>query len=85
MALWVASARRAAFPASGRCDVAAANDSARRLYEKYGFTPVARRRGYYSDNGEDAVVMWVDNLGGAPYRELIAERSRALVGAGREG
>lgn len=66
-------------------EVRESNESARRLYEKYGFTPVARRRAYYSDNGEDAVVMWVDNLTSPPYRELFAERSRALVGAGRGG
>jgi ribosomal-protein-alanine N-acetyltransferase len=59
-------------------EVRESNDSARRLYEKYGFTPVARRRGYYSDNGEDAVVMWVDNLTSLRYQELIAERARAV-------
>ena len=28
-----------------------------RLYEKFGFKPVARRRGYYRDTEEDAVLM----------------------------
>jgi ribosomal-protein-alanine N-acetyltransferase len=65
-------------------EVRESNESARRLYEKYGFAPVARRRGYYSDNNEDALVMWVDSLTSLRYQELIAERSRALVGAGRE-
>jgi [ribosomal protein S18]-alanine N-acetyltransferase len=61
-------------------EVRESNESARRLYEKYGFTPVARRRGYYSDNGEDAVVMWVDSLASPRYQELVALRSRELVG-----
>ena len=30
---------------------------ARRLYEKYGFRPVGIRPRYYSDNGEDALIM----------------------------
>jgi [ribosomal protein S18]-alanine N-acetyltransferase len=49
-------------------EVRESNESARRLYEKYGFAPVARRRAYYSDNDEDAVVMWVDNLTSLRYR-----------------
>ena len=30
---------------------------AKALYEKSGFKPLARRKKYYSDNGEDAIVM----------------------------
>ena len=33
------------------------NESAIRLYEKWGFEAVGIRKGYYSDTGEDAVVM----------------------------
>lgn len=33
------------------------NDSARSLYNKLGFVAVGMRRGYYRDNGEDAIVM----------------------------
>jgi len=28
------------------------------LYERYGFRSAGRRRRYYQDNGEDAVIMW---------------------------
>src|SRR5438128_8631718 len=59
-------------------EVRESNECARRLYEKYGFTAVARRRGYYSDNSEDAVVMWIDNLGSIHYRERFTERLAAL-------
>jgi ribosomal-protein-alanine N-acetyltransferase len=59
-------------------EVRETNEKARHLYEKYGFTPVARRRGYYSDNSEDAVVMWIDNLTSPRYQELFAERVAAL-------
>jgi ribosomal-protein-alanine N-acetyltransferase len=43
-------------------EVRASNDHAIRLYERFGFKAIGRRRGYYTDNGEDAVVMWSDSL-----------------------
>ncbi len=33
------------------------NVPAQHLYQSLGFRPVARRRNYYTDNGEDALVM----------------------------
>jgi ribosomal-protein-alanine N-acetyltransferase len=38
-------------------EVRASNVAAIDLYERSGFRPVAMRRRYYSDNGEDAIVM----------------------------
>lgn len=38
-------------------EVRAGNHAARALYERHGFAVVATRRGYYADDGEDAVVM----------------------------
>lgn len=43
-------------------EVRRSNYVAQNLYRKYGFAPAAIRRAYYTDNGEDAVVMWVDDL-----------------------
>lgn len=39
-------------------EVRASNDPAIRLYENLGFEQAARRKGYYPDNREDAIVMW---------------------------
>jgi len=39
-------------------EVRTSNTSAIRLYERFGFKPAGRRRGYYHDNREDAVIMW---------------------------
>jgi ribosomal-protein-alanine N-acetyltransferase len=44
-------------------EVRESNRAAQSLYESYGFVPIARRRQYYTDTGEDAIVMWVENLG----------------------
>jgi ribosomal-protein-alanine N-acetyltransferase len=38
-------------------EVRAGNSAARALYERCGFSPIARRRNYYSEPQEDAVVM----------------------------
>jgi len=39
-------------------EVRASNDGAIALYERFGFKPAGRRRGYYHDNREDALIMW---------------------------
>jgi [ribosomal protein S18]-alanine N-acetyltransferase len=32
---------------------------AKRMYEKLGFVRSGIRKGYYTDNKEDAMIMWV--------------------------
>jgi ribosomal-protein-alanine N-acetyltransferase len=39
-------------------EVRESNRGAILLYESFGFRAAGRRRRYYQDNGEDAVVMW---------------------------
>lgn len=39
-------------------EVRASNEAAIQLYEELGFVQAARRKGYYPDNREDAIVMW---------------------------
>ena len=41
-------------------EVRVSNDSAIELYEGLGFTSQGIRRGYYTDNREDALIMWRD-------------------------
>ncbi|MCX7904650.1 MAG: ribosomal protein S18-alanine N-acetyltransferase [Caloramator sp.] len=43
-------------------EVRVSNTVAINLYKKYGFVEVARRKGYYSDTGEDAIIMWKYDL-----------------------
>ena len=61
-------------------EVRLSNLPARRLYEKFGFRPVGLRPRYYSDNGEDALIMTTEPLADPAMRERIA-RLRAAVDA----
>ena len=39
-------------------EVRPSNEPALALYRNYGFKEAGRRPHYYSDNGEDAIIMW---------------------------
>lgn len=41
-------------------EVRVSNEVAQRLYYKMGFKPAGIRKAYYSDNNEDALIMWAD-------------------------
>ena len=59
-------------------EVRKSNLVAQQLYIKYGFRTAAVRRGYYTDNGEDALVMWVDNLSTREYGDKLDELKQNL-------
>ena len=52
-------------------EVRVSNASAIALYERLGFHATGVRRGYYTDNREDALVMWKD-----PVAKPVAARAR---------
>lgn len=58
-------------------EVRASNTTARKLYVKYGFIEVGLRRGYYTDNREDGVLMTIEDATTTP----IQARFRQLKGA----
>jgi [ribosomal protein S18]-alanine N-acetyltransferase len=56
-------------------EVRVSNERAISLYEAAGFRTTGVRRGYYTDNREDAYVMWKDPIPQiVPEREAAAER-----------
>ena len=50
-------------------EVRPSNMPAIRLYERLGFSAVGVRKGYYQDNGEDAILMWNTKL-----KDFVNER-----------
>lgn len=62
-------------------EVRVSNEVAQKLYLKYGFQARGTRRRYYTDNNEDALVMWTGEITSAEYqtrlrqlRTILAER-----------
>jgi [ribosomal protein S18]-alanine N-acetyltransferase len=47
---------------SAMLEVRAGNLAAQSLYRKFGFRDAGTRKGYYKDNGEDALLMTADGL-----------------------
>ena len=64
----------------GTLEVRERNIIAQSLYKKYGFATVAMRRRYYSDNHENAYIMWAENIAGIPYRQMLREARARLFG-----
>ena len=54
-------------------EVRASNIEATSLYRKYGFAEVGVRRGYYTDNGEDAILLTVDAIGSPAYQDFLSK------------
>ena len=59
-------------------EVRVSNIAAQRLYQKYGFRQAGVRRRYYSDNNEDALIMWTERIRDRGVRDLLTKLRRAL-------
>lgn len=58
-------------------EVRVTNHVAQSLYRKYGFTGEGIRRRYYSDNNEDALIMWSQSLEDPGYRARLRQLKEA--------
>jgi [ribosomal protein S18]-alanine N-acetyltransferase len=61
-------------------EVRVSNTAAQALYRSFGFEVAGRRPAYYSDDGEDALVMTTPPLTG-PTMTAVIERQRRLLGS----
>lgn len=59
-------------------EVRASNAAAQSLYRRFGMAPVGVRKNYYRD--EDALIMWVHDLGGAEFSERLASVREGIAG-----
>lgn len=66
-------------------EVRVGNDAAQALYRRFGFVPAGVRRRYYGD-GEDAIVMWANDLDDPLFQNRIeAIRTDLRVPVRRHG
>lgn len=59
-------------------EVRVSNTPAIKLYEKYGFQSLGTRKGYYQDNGEDALIMWTENIFYDKFKSIYNENCEKL-------
>lgn len=52
-------------------EVRMSNDGAQELYRRFGFAPGGVRRNYYADLGEDALIMWANDIGSPSARDRL--------------
>jgi ribosomal-protein-alanine N-acetyltransferase len=53
-------------------EVRASNEPAIALYRRFGFAPAGIRQNYYSDIGEDALIMWAHDVAESDYADRLA-------------
>jgi ribosomal-protein-alanine N-acetyltransferase len=52
-------------------EVRTSNYVAQALYRQHGFVVCGSRRGYYTDTGEDALIMWKNDLTDVPEKTIV--------------
>jgi ribosomal-protein-alanine N-acetyltransferase len=64
-------------------EVRANNGPAQALYRRFGFAEAGIRRGYYAESGEDAVIMWANDVDSEDYRRRLDRIETELGDAAR--
>ncbi len=59
-------------------EVRESNDAAQELYKKFGFKQIGVRQKYYSD-GENAVIMWTNDIQSNEFKMKIAAIKKELA------
>ena len=48
------------------------------LYAKWGFKDVGKRKGYYQDNNEDALIMFTENIFHEKFKAIYNENKKRV-------
>lgn len=59
-------------------EVRVTNDAAIALYRRFGYAPAGVRKNYYSDEGEDGLIMWAHDIQLAEHRARLDEIRREV-------
>jgi ribosomal-protein-alanine N-acetyltransferase len=62
-------------------EVRVGNDRAIELYRRFGYAPAGVRKNYYSDEGEDGLIMWAHDVHLRAHGERLAAIDRRLAAA----
>ena len=49
------------------------NGQAIKLYEKFGFKVAGKRKGYYQETGEDALILWRKDIQQQEFQQALAQ------------
>ena len=60
-------------------EVRVTNEAAIALYRRFGYAPAGVRKNYYSDEGEDGLIMWAHDVQQAEHRERLDEIRRQVA------
>lgn len=60
-------------------EVRVTNYRAQNLYRKYGFHNAGMRHRYYSDNNEDALIMWTNEISSTAFKQSFQELKNRLI------
>jgi ribosomal-protein-alanine N-acetyltransferase len=61
-------------------EVRMSNSGAQALYQRFGFVPAGVRKGYYPETGEDALVMWANDVDTEAYAARLGEIESSIPG-----
>jgi ribosomal-protein-alanine N-acetyltransferase len=61
-------------------EVRMSNSGAQALYQRFGFVPAGVRKGYYPETGEDALVMWANDIDTEAYAARLGELEGGVPG-----
>ncbi|MGH9290767.1 MAG: ribosomal protein S18-alanine N-acetyltransferase [Acidimicrobiales bacterium] len=61
-------------------EVRMSNSGAQALYQRFGFVPAGVRKGYYPETGEDALVMWANDVDTETYAARLREIESGVPG-----
>ncbi len=60
-------------------EVKPSNQAAINLYEKFGFREVGRRKQYYQDTGEDALILWRHGIQKPEFLDFMRNQSERIA------
>jgi ribosomal-protein-alanine N-acetyltransferase len=61
-------------------EVRLSNRPAQEMYRRFGYETEGVRKGYYAETGEDALIMWVHDIGSPPYAERLSSIASGIEG-----